>query len=486
MIRGRGISFSYPVAGRAGASQRRPALRNIDIDLPACGRVALLGTSGSGKSTLALCLAGLLHPGSGEVTIDGIPTRGDRRQLAWRIGCLFQQPAAQLLTRHVADEIALPLEQLGWARPDIWRRVAEVLAGLGLERLATRDPQTLSGGEMQRVALAAAIAPMPRYVFLDEPLAYLDDTAAEQVEDWLGRAGLGEANLRLDIGPLPPPATGSAPERVVVLDGGRLVASGERLEPGLAAMLDGDGDGAGDGTRADATVPVAGATARVAPPPPRVPWAPRPGPITLRARGLAVGHGDRVLARELEIDLEPGQITLLAGPSGSGKSTLLATLAGLRQPHAGTLEAGDAPPPARVAWMPQFPEHAFWRRSVEDELRRAGECGPVETALDRVGLDPGVRTVSPFRLSGGERRRLAIACALGGRRPVLLLDEPGAGLDGPGMRLLERVVDGCAAAGAAILVVTPLRHWRGRADRVLELRGGRLQPHGKPHGAAAV
>jgi energy-coupling factor transport system ATP-binding protein len=459
MIRAAGLVHRYP--GRPNS------LEGVDLLLPEVGRVALLGTSGSGKSTLALCLAALLDPVAGTVEIDGLAAAGDRRVVAWRVGLLFQYPQSQILTRSVADEVALPLENLGWARPDIRTRVAEVLDGLGLARLADRDPHQLSGGEMQRAALAAALAPRPRYLFLDEPLAHLDRAAAMDVEHWLLRTGIGDTSLRLDIAPLPAPGDGD--HRRLVLERGRLIHDGADLPDPVRERLLGIDPAPEQDTALD--------------------WSPQPACCGMRTAGLAIGHGGRVLAEEIDLELAPGTITALTGPSGCGKSTLLLTLAGLLDPLRGRVEI-DASPRRTVTYLPQFAEQLFWRPTVAEELDSFGgdqavsgatpESGQEPAELLAVGLPAGTAHTSPFRLSGGERRRLALACALRARRPVLLLDEPAAGLDGPGRGILRRLLARVSGAGGTVLFVAHERELLGWAGRVLEIRDGRLVDHGRP------
>lgn len=468
MIEARGVEVRY----RHGP----PVVAGVDLDLARGERVLLLGRSGAGKSSLALVLGGLFSPASGTVTIDGFPSHQptSRRKVAGRVGFLFQNPETQLLTSRVSDEIAFSLENLGWPRARIAARVAAVLKSLHLEPLADRVPRTLSGGEMQRVALASALAPGPPYLFLDEPVAHLDRLAAAQIERGIESLTGGSSILRLDLAPYLPTPDPAPMHRLVVIEGGRVVHQGPGpLPAGLAGRLQGEDEPEGCE--------------------PLAPLSPWPAPTTLRARRLTGGwakpsggkDGNQVVFREIDLELRPGTVAHLEGLSGVGKSTLLLTLAGLIPPLAGTVEVEPrAPLRDRVSCILQFAERLFYRPSVSEELadygRHVGQQGggvpaPIARALDLVRLPQAVLDRPPLALSSGEVRRLALAASLVSRRPVLLLDEPGAGLDGPGHRMLKRLVRSFAAEGGTVVVASHDSELRGLADERWLLADGRLE-----------
>lgn len=467
MIQARGVSIGYP--------GRPPAVTGVDLDLHPGERINLLGRSGAGKSTLALALGGLLVPAAGWVEVDGFSAgrRAARREIAARVGFLFQNPETQLLTARVADEIALGLENLGWPPARIDARVAGLLAVLDLERLKNRAPRTLSGGEMQRVALAAALAPEPRYLMLDEPTAHLDSLSAREVERAIEGAVATSRALRLDLAPIPDdssragvlaPAPGSRPVRYVVLEEGRIAYDGSApLPPALARLL----AGGEDPDRAE----------------PLGELSPRPSQVLLRARGLTVGWGGHAVGRDIDLELRSGIVTHIEGRSGAGKSTLVFTLAGLHAPLGGTVEVEPAGSLGeRVSCVFQFAERLFYRPTVREELGEycgaTGGSGPesIRLALDFVGLPAPILERSPLQLSGGEVRRLAFAAGLVSRRPVLVLDEPAAGLDGPGRRLLKRLIRSFAAEGGAVLLVGHDLEFAELAGERWLLAGGRLLP----------
>ena len=206
------VSFAYP-----GQSV---LFRDLTLTLNRGEVVALIGPNGSGKSTLALLLNGLLRPSLGEVTVDGIATRNEThsQEIRRRVGILFQNPEQQIIADTVAEEIAFGLELLNMPRPDIQRRVATLLEQFHLQSLAHRRPEELSGGEKQRLALAATLATGAAYLILDEPTALLD---------WKGRDDLLQHlnTLRRETGILfitPFPKETNIADRLLYLDSSSL------------------------------------------------------------------------------------------------------------------------------------------------------------------------------------------------------------------------------------------------------------------------
>jgi energy-coupling factor transporter ATP-binding protein EcfA2 len=184
------LTFTYPGGGP-------PALSDVSLELAAGEVIALLGPSGSGKSTLLRTLAGLVphfHGGSfaGRVAVAGLDTRTTRpAELAGLVATVFQDPEDQVVMARVANEVAFGLENLGTAPAEIWPRVDEALAAVDALHLRDRLTFELSGGELQRVCLASALALRPELILLDEPTSQLDPDGAER---FLAAAeGLGSA-----------------------------------------------------------------------------------------------------------------------------------------------------------------------------------------------------------------------------------------------------------------------------------------------------
>ncbi len=414
----RSLVVAYP-----GRDAGEPAACGpLDIVIAPGGFLTLIGDNGRGKSALLATLAGLIAPVSGSVAIGGLDpfAASTRRAARLDIGVVFQEPETQHLTDAVEREIAFPLENLGWTREAITGRVEELLAALGLGSIRRAAPAHLSGGEAQRVALAAAIAPRPRLLLLDEPASYLDPP---------GRAALVAALTPLR-------AAGTA----VVWS-----ACARRESPDAGATLD---LGPGDGCMASSPVADQGVAT---------------GSLLWEGTGLALtrrdARGTTRLWGGLDLQIATGHRLLLRGDNGTGKTALLDLLAGLISTRAGgglegtfRVATPDGVPPPRLRYLTQFPESQLFAATVAGDVG-FGLPGPdasvrerVAAALTAVGLDPrGILERSPDSLSLGERRRVALAGALSGEPDVLLLDEPTAGLDDSGRLALERALQGWAA-----------------------------------------
>ena len=419
------------VAGHPGADARvfTPPL---DLTLAPGEWLGVAGGNGSGKTALLLTLAGLAPPRAGRVTVDRLdladPAHAAKARA--RVGVVFQEPETQFVTDRVARELAFPLENLGWTRDAIDQRVRELLEVFDLARLAEAPPDRLSGGEMQRVALAAAAAPRPRYYLLDEPASYLDPLARAQLLAWT-RARVAQEGAAVLWTECEASACAFA-DRVVVLPG-----AGRETGPAPRPPAPGFAGGA----------PV--------------------GASLWRGRGLRLtrtrdGGPTRTLWGGLDLEVRAGERVALVGANGSGKTALLETLAGWIEPTAGELER---PSRLDVGYVLQFPEYQLFAPTALEDVgfgigRRTGIKGRAldERArrfLDLAGLDAERDALrAPESLSLGERRRLALAGVLATEPLALLLDEPTAGLDEAGADGLVRVLTEAGERGAAVVVAT--------------------------------
>ncbi|MGN6414707.1 ABC transporter ATP-binding protein [Flexivirga sp.] len=446
-----------------------------DLDLTfAPGQIVLLaGGSGAGKSTVLRALAGLLGdavPGqrSGTVEIDA-PT-----------GLLLQNPADSLVAATIGREVAFGPENLALDRDEIWRRVHEGLDRVGLRYDVDRSTSALSGGELQRLALAGVLAVRPGLLLLDEPTSMLDDESAARVRHCVLDAarGTGATTVIVEhrIGPWLPHC-----DRVVVLEHGTVIAD---TTPAVFVSEHRD-------RMLDAGV--------------WMPDAPDPEPVPVdRARVAPAAPGPELRADALRVDLttrslqgrsthraldgatttlRAGRLSALVGPSGAGKSTLLAAFAGLLQPTAGGV-LGAAPAFARrrsadlaaaVGFVPQNPEHGFLRTTVRDEVActatRLGRTVEVDELLTLLRLDH-LAGANPYQLSGGEQRRLAVLAALAHRPGVVLLDEPTVGQDRHTWAAVVGWMQAARDAGATVGVATHDVALMHRSDGVIQLKSG--------------
>ena len=473
MIEVCGASYAY-----AGGD---PALDGVSLALEPGERVVLLGRNGSGKSTLARLLNGSLLPSSGTVRVDGA-TEG----LARIVGYVRQDPRNQIVSALVEDEVAFGPRNLGLAREEVLARVGEALAACGIADLRGRLTSELSGGEQQLLALAGVLAMRPAYLVLDEVGSQLDEASRRRVAKVVRRAeeqGVGVLEIAHGAEAL------LGASRVVVLAGGRvawegvpddLLASASALEAsgladdplaGIMARARARGWGVVDGPDALAC----DGSHETQPCKPCARHA-------LSANGVGVLYGSRRALDALSLDARG--LLLVLGPSGSGKSTLARALAGVLDPDEGRCELDGVPVRAGdVGLAFQRPEDQLFCDTVADELaygpRAEGLAGPeVEGAAAWAASELGIERLlsrSPFELSGGQMRRVALAAALSSRPAAYVFDEPTAGLDAPSRRELRELVASLVRDGASAVVVThDAAEWLDVASEVAFLAQGRL------------
>ena len=456
LVRAAGLSYRYP-------ERETPALRDVSLELAEGSFTVLAGTSGSGKSTLLRALCGLVphfHGGevAGELEVGGLSVRDNGPgDLAAVCGTVFQDPEAQVVMGGVRAELSLPLEHRGEPPAAVARAVEEVALALGVAHLLDRRTDTLSGGELQRVAIAAALVTRPALLVLDEPTSQLDPVAGDELiwllrrlnEEWGTAVVIAEHRLERCL---------PAADRVVALGRGAVTcdsppreflswdaASGGALATPVARLfsLAGVGPLPVSVKEARAQLRAAGlAAARPAERPAEVRRRRRRPVAALATRDLwhEIEDGPQVL-RAIDLMLEPGERVALMGRNGAGKSTLLRHLKGLVEPTRGRVERSG-----EVALLMQNPGDYLIHEHASEE---AGE-----EALARAGL-AGRGRANPRDLSGGERQRLALEVVLGGAPPAAVcLDEPTRGMDRARKEALAARVAQLAEDGAVVVVAT--------------------------------
>jgi energy-coupling factor transport system ATP-binding protein len=428
-------------------------LRPVDLAVLPGEFWLVSGPSGSGKSTLARCLTGLiphLYRGTlaGQVWVDGMDTRETPLwRLAERAGLVFQNPASQMLAATVEDEIIFGLENLGLERAEIGRRVESVLRAFGLTGLRGRAPQTLSGGEQQKLALAAILARRPALIVLDEPLSMLDSTAAIEL-----------------IGHLQHLAHDDGAAVVMVEHRGEYLRQVPALhEHALPPM------GAPGPTAVAGAMPVEPATSDD-------PALSHSGgdAFELNVRDLTVRHGGRAILHRVSFDAAAGEVIAVVGRNGSGKTTLLRSLAGLQSADGSVQVAGGRPDFGLVF---QNAELQLFNATVRDEILYRiprPNLAWYDWLVAALGLAPYEQT-PPLLLSEGEKKRVALGAILM-RRPHhgVLLDEPSLGQDARHKAILMRLARGLAAAGHLVVFTTHDLALAGQADRVILLHEGKI------------
>jgi energy-coupling factor transport system ATP-binding protein len=433
--------FSWRPLGR-----RNPVVQDFDLSISPGERVLLLGANGAGKSSLLHALAGAL----------GTTIAGDVHGVAeveGRLGLLPQNPDDAVVADRVGRDIAFGPENLALPRDEIWRRVDEEMKAVRFPYGRDHLTVALSGGERQRLALAGVLALRPDVLLLDEPTSMLDAGHALAVRD----AVLG------------------------VVGGRTMVVVEHRFESWLdhvdRVVVLGDGGVAFDGPVEAflAAPPIDGLwmPGLPAPTPLDVPAdlvRPAGRPLSVRAENVAVDLVTRTLRGThrtraldgLDLDLEAGTRSAVVGPSGAGKSTALAVMGGLIRPVSGSVTPDLARRRSHhlardLGWVPQDAELGFVTTEVAAEVVRTGDLvdRPVDldAVLDVLGLGH-LRSAHPYRLSGGEQRRLALAAALAHRPGLVLLDEPTVGQDRHTWAAVAGWVTASARAGASVAIAT--------------------------------
>lgn len=485
LISARGLQLAFP--GRA------PALHGIDLSVEPGEFVLLTGRSGSGKSTLLSALCGLMPHSTGgslggELHVGGFDLReAGPGELGTVCGWVGQDPEAQLVLGAPRGEISLGPELRGAAPAEVARAVEEAAQALGVHGLLDRDVRTLSGGEQQRVAIAAALAQHPRLLVLDEPTSQLDPVASDELIDLLRRFheqwGLTVilAEHRVD-------RCLRVAQRVISLDRGQLAFDGPadayaewsaaarpELSTVAARVLAPHARARDAATPAGARRAVRELTGEPLEP------APEPSPPSPTGRRARCGQGDaavqlrgawrelrggKTLLRAVDLHVAPGEAVAVMGANGAGKSTLLRLLAGLDQPSRGSVARAG-----RVALLLQRADDHLLHDRVGDELWDGAD-------LQAAGLDEidGLAERHPTELSGGERQRLAALVVAGAEPPAALcLDEPTRGLDHAAKAQLAAFLGRLREAGAATIVATHDPDFAASvADRIVLIAGGRV------------
>ncbi|MEV8359480.1 energy-coupling factor transporter ATPase [Microbacterium sp. NPDC076895] len=488
--------------------------------------VLLLGPSGSGKSTLSLAMNGLIPHAvpatlSGRVEVAGMDAATHSvAQLSTHIGIVFQDPDAQLVTGTVLDEVAFGPENLRLPVAEVLARAEAALRRVGLWERRAENPDRLSGGGRQRLAIACALAMGSPLLVLDEPTANLDPQGIDDVYAALAElAASGDKGIVLIEHNLD--AAASFVNRVVVLDAAGVVIADGAVDEILrerAAELHDLGVWLPTSTLAALRLREAGyrfdplpinpeelraaLDQQPAPPALRQATAAAKAPVAasetrIEVRGLTLRRKKTEVLTDVALDVRDGEFLAIVGANGAGKTTLIQALAGVLAPPRGTVRIDgldvarqdDRSLSTHVGFVFQNPEHQFIATSVFDEIAHGLRRQHLDEAeierrtldlLDRFGLRERAH-VHPFLLSGGQKRRLSVGTALVAGAPVLALDEPTFGQDRARADELLGLLRDLNRDGTTIIVVThDMQLVAEYADRVAVMESGRVTATGTP------
>jgi energy-coupling factor transporter ATP-binding protein EcfA2 len=501
----RGLSFRYHGADR-------DSLENVNLEIGEREIVVIAGHSGSGKSTLLRCLNGLIpfqHSGTyvGEVLVAGRKVTESRMsELAKSVGFVFQNPENQIFMFSVERDIAFGLENLGFPREEIRRRVDEIMDLLGIKGLALRAPHELSDGQKQRVAIAGVMVMRPEIIVLDEPTSLLDPFAARELLQLILRLRneLGMTILivehRLDL--LTRLAT-----RLIVMDRGRIMFNGQPevilseeglsnygvLEPTIVRLAKQSRLRRPDGKiplnvedflevskadlfRKNASKPIIPFLDQHS----KNPYEPLQeiAEESLGRHEAAVSFEGVDYSRDngvaaligISLDIRKGETVAIMGANGAGKSTLIRHINGLLKPTHGkvttlgveTRMASVASLSRKVGIVFQNPNSQLFAQTVESEIEFALKNfgfppqaikERVEWALDSFDLSR-YSDSSPMELSGGERKRLCIALVLAWEPEIIILDEPTVGQDSNQKEKLVEIIKMLGSQNKTVIIVS--------------------------------
>ena len=376
---------------------------------------------------MALAIAGLLEsPEDG--TQNGVLEVGGG---AARVGVVLQQPEDQTVMARLHDDVAFGLENTLVPRARMQGRIDRALRSVGLDLEGDRPTRALSGGQRQRLSLAGALALEPEVLVLDEPLSALDAKGARDVVSAVEALAKAHANtiVIVDHDAMP---WRHLIDTVITLERGRVVA----IESGPGSIVN--------------------------PAPARTPRRSAPGELVLACDDVVGTRDGRVAASSaMSLEISAGEVVALMGPNGSGKTTLALTLAGLLAPLSGQISEPanvhllDSRELARFAgFVPQNPAHAFHFSSVAAELEATGaSVQKVSESIARWKLG-SLLEAHPLRLSGGERRRLALVLATLHSPRLVVLDEPSQSLDSAARAELIQWLHVLASEGTAVVLAT--------------------------------
>ena len=507
------LSYQYPRSPRL-------VLRDINFRVQSGEFLGIIGPTGAGKTTLCLALNGIVpqfYGGRffGHVTVAGLDTLDHAiHRLAQHVALVLQDPETQLVANSVVDEIAFGLENIKLPRAEIRQRIEWALEAVRLEGLEEKHPSELSGGEKQRLAIAAALAMRPEVLVLDEPTSQLDPIGSEQVF-----ATVQELNTRLGVTVIlvshASEELAESADRVALLAGGELIdldtpdrifaredlyakyavrppqvtqffleLKKAGLQPATIPVTMDQAVQAYESIRADLDLVEAPATITVS--------QPADAPPLLSARDVEYTYPDGTRAlRGVSLDVREGEYLVVVGQNGAGKTTLAKLFLHLLEPTAGEVrlagrDVTDLPVSElarRVGFVAQNPDHQIFCTSVEAEvgfaLRNLGmaeaELGErIEESLRVMGLSEH-RASHPLSLPKGDRARVVIAAVLAMRPDILIFDEPTTGQDYVGATRILDVSRRLHQAGKTVIVIThQLYLMPGYADRVIVMGKGEI------------
>ena len=523
------VKFSYDISEEDSEKAPRLALDGISVTIEKGSYTAILGSNGSGKSTLAKIIDILEVPDSGKVVIFGKDAAND--DLFWDIRahccCVFQNPDNQIVGTIVEEDVAFGPENLGVPNPELRERVDQALKDVGLYEYRHRETTALSGGQKQKLAIAGALAMQPDILILDEATAMLDPSSRDDfltlVEKMRVEKGLTLITITHDM------TEALRCDKLVIVNKGKAVMEGKPEEIFLSenlwdyglkrpvkfnfafeiAKLTGSTLTKED-LRSDESL-IAALTSMLKKPGIKAPEVTNDTKTTddkdiiMSVKGLSYTYdGSDVKAIEdINLDIRRGEVLGIVGESGCGKTTLISHMNAIFRPSVGDIiihtKDGDLSCRNKkdtmkirqnVGLVFQYPEYQLFEETVFKDIcyglkkmgvEKAEMHKMAHDAAIMVGLSNDEVNSSPFELSGGQKRRAAMAGVLAMKPGILVLDEPASGLDPRGRQEMFAIIRKLRDSGTTIILVSHnMDEAAVNCDRICLIDHGKIKAVGTP------
>ncbi|MBR5180940.1 MAG: ATP-binding cassette domain-containing protein [Clostridiales bacterium] len=519
------VTFTYGSEGADVSAPAEPAVENLSLEIERGSYTAILGANGSGKSTLAKLIDVIEVPDSGRIVVFGKDTADD--SVFWQIreksACVFQNPDNQIVGTIVEEDVAFGPENLGIKLPELRERVDQALKDAGIYELRLREAASLSGGQKQKLAIAGALAMRPEILILDEATAMLDPRSRDEFlavcEEMRHKKGLTLITITHDM------SEAMRCGRIIVM------SKGSKATEGTPAKIFADISLEQYGLRRPVIIKFAYEIARLAgvtlteedltgearlreklvkiltsidlakadiPEDKAGDENTEPKRKIMSVKDLFSSYdGGRSFAlKNINLDVYEGEILGIVGESGCGKTTLISHMNSILKPSSGDIEVYPEEGVTlrcsqkkdvqqirqSVGLVFQYPEYQLFEETVYKDicygLRKMKLTADEQKdravkAAKSVGLEKEVLRRNPFELSGGQKRRAAMAGVLAMRPKILVLDEPASGLDPVGREEMFALIKSLRTNGTTIIIVSHnMDEAAAYCDRIFCIRNG--------------